>query len=208
MADTVTDNATLQKHGYPALQHGIAAPDLIRGEQSRATGALGTGLLRRPKQVRPPRNDDLFKQAQALKNVKQNGFSLVELMVVIFIIGLLATIVAINVLPAQDTASVTSARANIKQLEQAIELYRLDTNRYPGTNEGLAALKTPPASLGANTRFPPGGYFRGALPNDPWGNAYQYVTPGPNGLPYAVYSLGADGAPGGTELNADVYGNE
>lgn len=129
-------------------------------------------------------------------------------MVVIFILGLLATIVAINVLPSQDTASVTAARANIKQLGQAVELYRLDTNRYPAANEGLNALKTPPASLGNTTRFPPGGYFRGALPNDPWGTPYQYVTPGPDGLPYAIYSLGADGAAGGEGLNADIYADQ
>ncbi|MEM1132486.1 MAG: type II secretion system major pseudopilin GspG [Pseudomonadota bacterium] len=185
MIQTVEDNASVQTS--------------VRVERSRDT------VLRSHRPLDFARGE---RDAGNIQSKKRNGFSLVELMVVIFILGLLATIVAINVLPAQDTASVTSARANIKQLEQAIELYRLDTNRYPGTNEGLAALKTPPASLGANTRFPPGGYFRGDLPNDPWGNPYQYVTPGPNGLPYAVYSLGADGAPGGTELNADIYANE
>lgn len=139
---------------------------------------------------------------------RQNGFTLVELLVVIFIIGLLATIVAINVLPAQDTASITTAKANIRNLEQAIETYRLDHNRYPETADGLQALKAAPASLGDSVRFPAGGYVRGELPKDPWGNAYQYVVPGPNGTPYAVYSLGADGQPGGSDLNADIYAGE
>lgn len=138
----------------------------------------------------------------------EDGFTLVELLVVIFIIGLLATIVAINVLPAQDTASITTAKANIRNLEQAIETYRLDHNRYPETADGLQALKAAPASLGDSVRFPAGGYVRGELPKDPWGNAYQYVVPGPNGTPYAVYSLGADGQPGGSDLNADIYAGE
>lgn len=138
----------------------------------------------------------------------EDGFTLVELLVVIFIIGLLATIVAINVLPAQDTASITTAKANIRNLEQAIETYRLDHNRYPETADGLQALKSAPASLGDSVRYPAGGYVRGELPKDPWGNAYQYVVPGPNGTPYAVYSLGADGQPGGSDLNADIYAGE
>jgi len=134
----------------------------------------------------------------------ERGFTLVELMVVIFIIGLLATIVAINVLPAQDTAMVEKARSDISTLNQAAEQYRLDNLGYPPATDGLNALRSPPATLVQPQRYRPGGYIKN-LPNDPWGRAYQYQVPGPNGQPFAIYSLGADGQPGGEDLNADIY---
>jgi general secretion pathway protein G len=135
------------------------------------------------------------------------GFTLTELMVVIFIIGLLATVVLINVLPSQDRAMVTKAKTDISTLEAAMEQYRLDNLSYPTAADGLQALKTPPASLTDPSRYRPGGYIRN-LPNDPWGRPYQIVVPGPKGEPFAIYSLGANGAPGGTDLNADVYGGQ
>ena len=120
----------------------------------------------------------------------EDGFSLVELMVVIVIIGLLATIVIINVMPAADRAAVTKARADIATLEQGIEMYRLDNLRYPTGQEGLQALLS-------------GNYIR-RLPDDPWGNPYRYSAPGPEGRPYQIASLGADGREGGSEENADI----
>ena len=132
-----------------------------------------------------------------------NGFTLTELMVVIVIIGLLATVVLINVLPAQDRAMVTKAQADIATMEQAMEMYRLDNLTYPTAADGLTALRSPPASLTSPERYRAGGYIR-ALPDDPWGRPYQLQVPGANGAPFTILSLGADGAPGGTDDNADI----
>jgi general secretion pathway protein G len=137
----------------------------------------------------------------------ERGFTLTELMVVLFIVGLLATVVLINVLPSQDRAMVTKARADIATLENAMEQYRLDNLAYPSAADGLAALRSAPAGLADPSRYRSGGYIR-SLPEDPWGRAYQLAVPGQNGAPFSVYSLGADGAPGGENENADIYGSE
>ena len=121
---------------------------------------------------------------------RERGFTLVELMVVIVIIGLLATIVIINVMPAADRAAVTKARADIATLEQSLDMYKLDNQRYPTSDEGLQSLVT-------------GNYIR-RLPNDPWGNAYRYAAPGREGQPFTVATWGADGREGGTGENADL----
>lgn len=133
---------------------------------------------------------------------REEGFTLVELMVVIVIIGLLATVVMTNVLPSQDRAMATKARADIATLEQAMEMYRLDNLSYPSGS--LDALAKPPAGA-ASARYRPGGYIK-SLPTDPWGRAYQLAVPGRSG-PFDIYSLGADGAPGGEGENADIYGS-
>ena len=120
----------------------------------------------------------------------EEGFSLVELMVVIVIIGLLATIVIINVMPAADRAANIKARADIATLEQAVEMYRLDHMRYPTGDEGLQALIA-------------GRYIR-RLPDDPWGNPYRYATPGADGQPFRIASWGADGREGGSGEDEDI----
>lgn len=135
---------------------------------------------------------------------KRNGFTLVELMVVIFILGLLTTIVVINVLPSQDRAMIQKARADIATLGQALEMYRLDNLSYPTSSDGLQALVSPPASLTTTARYRQGGYIK-KLPEDPWGRPYQYDNPGRQGPGFDLYSLGADGAPGGEDDNADIY---
>jgi general secretion pathway protein G len=137
------------------------------------------------------------------KSVKPqpNGFTLVEMMVTLFILALLTTVVAINVLPNQDKAMVQKAKADIAVLGQALETYRLDNLTYPDAGAGLQALVTPPATGGARTE----GYIK-KLPNDPWNRPYQYSNPGRNGA-FDIYSLGADGAPGGENDNADIYGD-
>ena len=131
------------------------------------------------------------------------GFTLVELLVVIVIIGLLATVVTINVMPSQDRAMAEKARADISVLEQALETYRLDNLAYPDTTQGLQALLSAPAGLSRPERYRRGGYVR-RLPQDPWGNAYQYRRPGRDGGPFDVYSFGADGTAGGEGDGADI----
>lgn len=130
------------------------------------------------------------------------GFTLIELMVVIVIIGLLATVVVVNVMPSQDRAMAEKARADVALLEQALETYRLDNLVYPRNEQGLQALLTPPQGLQRPERYRKGGYIR-RLPADPWGNPYQYRIPGRNGA-FDVLSLGADGAEGGEGDNADI----
>jgi general secretion pathway protein G len=128
---------------------------------------------------------------------KQAGFTLVEVMVTMVIIGLLAAVVFINVRPAQDKGLVTKTKVDISRLSQALEMYRLDTNVYP---ESLALLVDPAG--GDATGASQDGYIR-ALPDDPWGRPYQYAYPGENGA-YDIWSFGADGQEGGEGINADI----
>ena len=143
---------------------------------------------------------------ESSRRYAEHGFTLVELLVVIVIIGLLATIVAINVIPATDKARVEKAKADVATIEQALDQYRLDNLNYPGATEGLQALLSPPATLAQPARYRRGGYIK-KLPDDPWGRAYRYAVPGKKG-PFDIYSLGADGQPGGEGDNADIYSSE
>ncbi len=130
------------------------------------------------------------------------GFSLVELMVVIVILALLSTFVALNVLPNQEKAMVAKAQSDVSRLDQAIELYKLDMNTFPTVDQGLDALVSQPAGLNRPERYREGGYIKG-LPTDPWGNPYQYIYPGEHGT-YDIFSTGADGRLGGEGLDADI----
>src|SRR3546814_20783495 len=136
----------------------------------------------------------------------EHGFTLVELMVVIVIIGLLATIVAINVIPATDTARVEKAKADIATIEQALGQYRLDNLSYPAGTEGLQALMSPPPSLTQPQRYRRGGYIK-KLPADPWGRAYLYSVPG-HKVAFDISSLGADGQTGGEYETADLHSRD
>lgn len=142
-----------------------------------------------------------FSSARRQRRRRQ-GFTLVELMVVIVIIGLLGTVVMLNVLPSQDRAMIEKAKVDIAMLEQALETYRLENLSYPTTAQGLQALVARPADLARPERYRSGGYIR-RLPDDPWGNPYRYASPGRNGQ-IDVFSYGADGKEGGEDNDADI----
>lgn len=131
----------------------------------------------------------------------QRGFTLIEIMVVVIIIGLLAAVVVPQFLGRVDDARVAKARQDIQALETALTLYKLDNFKYPSTDQGLQALVEKPADPSVRN-WRAGGYLKRAV-TDPWGNAYQYLTPGEHGE-YDLYSFGADGQPGGEGVNADI----
>ncbi|MFT5603465.1 MAG: general secretion pathway protein G [Paracoccaceae bacterium] len=133
---------------------------------------------------------------------RQQGFTLLEIMVVIVILGLLVSIVAPNVLQNQDRAMVEKAKADIAVLEQALDMYKLDNYVYPTTDQGLDALVKKPSSSPEPRNYRSDGYIK-RLPKDPWGNTYQYLQPGEHG-PVDLYSTGADGDEGGEDLASDI----
>jgi general secretion pathway protein G len=129
------------------------------------------------------------------------GFTLLELLVVLVIIGLLAGFVAPRFFAQLGKSEQKVARAQIEAFEKALDTYRLDTGRYPTTDEGLKALATKPGS--ADNRWT-GPYLKKDVPDDPWGRPYQYRAPGESGKDYEIMSLGKDGVPGGSGDDADV----
>ena len=130
------------------------------------------------------------------------GFTLIEVMVVVIILGILAAIVVPKIMDRPDAARVTKARQDIRAIESALNLYRLDNYTYPTTDQGLEALVERPAGSGAPKNWKSGGYLD-RLPRDPWENDYQYLSPGTRGE-LDIYSLGADGSPGGDGVSADI----
>jgi len=134
--------------------------------------------------------------------IRARGFTLIEVMVVVVILGLLAAIVVPKVMSRPDEARVVAARADIAAIVQALKLYRLDNISYPATEQGLQALVARPTTQPVPSNWKTGGYLD-RVPKDPWGRDYQYLNPGVRGE-MDVYSLGADGAPGGEGNNADI----
>jgi general secretion pathway protein G len=133
----------------------------------------------------------------------QRGFTLIEIMVVVIIIGLLAAVVVPNFLGNVDKARVTKAKQDIQAIETALTMYKLDNFNYPNGEAGLKALVEKPNDPNVKN-WRPGGYLEhGRLPKDPWGNEYLYQYPGTHG-DVDIYSLGADGQPGGEGINADI----
>jgi general secretion pathway protein G len=130
------------------------------------------------------------------------GFTLLEIMVVVVILGILAALVAPNVIRRIDDANVTKAKQDIRAFETALNLFRMDNFRYPTTEQGLQALVTRPNDPNVRV-YPEGGYVR-SLQKDPWGNDYAYIAPGTRGGDYDLYTLGADNQPGGEGPDADI----
>jgi general secretion pathway protein G len=134
------------------------------------------------------------------------GFTLIEIMAVVIIIGLLTTIVGAAIFQQVDKGRVTTAQAQINSLEGVLELYRMDNGRFPTTEQGLEALVREPSQDPAPRSYPAGGYLKGGrVPLDPWGQPYQYEAPGQhNSHSFDLWSFGADGAVGGEGVDADL----
>ncbi len=134
---------------------------------------------------------------------REYGFTLVELMVVVVILSILATIVVPKIMSRPDQAREAKVQQDIRVLSAQLDLYRLDNFNYPTTDQGLEALIARPVDLPKGAKWKEGGYLD-RLPKDPWGQPYLYLQPGTHGGAYDLYSLGADGVTGGTEVNADI----
>jgi general secretion pathway protein G len=138
----------------------------------------------------------------AAASVRNAGFTLIEIMVVVVILGILAALVAPNVIRRIDDARVTKAKQDIRAYETALNLYRMDNFRYPTTDQGLESLVKRPTDPNIRN-WKEGGYIDG-LKKDPWGNDYAYIAPGTHGGEYDLYTLGADNQPGGEGPDADI----
>jgi general secretion pathway protein G len=130
---------------------------------------------------------------------RMQGFTLIEIMVVVVILGILAALIAPNVINRIDDAQSAKVRQDIRAIESALKLYRLDNFRYPTSDQGLQALVTPPA----DSRKSGAGSYLDRVPRDPWDRPYLYESPGKQGE-FDIYTLGRDGAPGGDGPDADI----
>ncbi|HEY8607072.1 MAG TPA: type II secretion system major pseudopilin GspG [Noviherbaspirillum sp.] len=144
----------------------------------------------------------LANLSRATRLAKTRGFTLIEIMVVVVIMGILAALVVPKLMGRADDARITAARQDISTMMAALKLYRLDNQRYPTTEQGLQALVSKPTSGPAANGWKSGGYID-KLPKDPWGGQYQYLSPGVKGE-VDVFSYGADGQPGGAGNDADI----
>lgn len=132
----------------------------------------------------------------------QSGFTLIEIMVVMVILGLLVAVVAPNILGRGEEARIGVAKTQLRNVSNALDLYKLDNFNYPSTDQGLEALVNEPSGSPAAKNWNKDGYLP-SVPVDPWGNEYQYISPGSEG-PFDLYSLGPDGREGGSDEGADI----
>lgn len=141
--------------------------------------------------------------------MSKSGFTLIEILVVVLIISILAGIVGLNVLRHPGEAKVTAAKIQIKTFKSALQLYRMEQNRYPSQDQGLKALCARPTTPPVPEHYPPEGYIEsGKLPKDPWGHDYIFLSPGRNQEPYEIISYGSDGEPGGAREAADISSSD
>lgn len=139
-----------------------------------------------------------------MKHINNRGFTLIEIMVVIAILALLAALVAPKIIGRSDDAKIADTKVQIKNLETALKLYKLDNGVFPSTEQGLAALVEKPAVGQIPRNYKAEGYLESKkAPKDPWGSDFAYLSPGEHG-DYDLYSLGADGVKGGEGINADI----
>lgn len=137
--------------------------------------------------------------------IRTAGFSLIELMIVVVILGLLAGLLVPRIMDRPEEARVTKARMDMRTMESALRFYRLDNGFYPTTEQGLEALIRKPEISPVPQNWRSGGYLEtSSIPRDPWGNHYIYRSPGDQGRDYEIISLGADGREGGTGFNQDI----
>jgi len=137
--------------------------------------------------------------------MNEKGFTLIEIMVVVLIIGLLATLVAVNVIPRKEEANRTAALVQIRNFEEALKLYYLDNHMYPDSQQGLKALVEKPTVGKVPSGWREGGYLEGGrIPKDPWSNSYVYTSPGKGGKDFEILSKGRDGEPGGEGPDKDI----
>ena len=142
-----------------------------------------------------------------LKKILTNsrGMTLIEIMVVVTILGIIATLVTVNVIGRLDQAKVSAAKTQIKNLETALDEFRRDNGFYPQTEQGLKSLVEKPSSGRVPSSYPKGGYIKGnAVPRDPWNCEFNYYSPGVHGNQYEIISLGADCQEGGEDSDADI----
>jgi general secretion pathway protein G len=140
---------------------------------------------------------------QVVQTSLNAGFTLIEIMAVVLIIGLLSTIVGVSIFAQVDKGRITATSVQIANLESVLELYRMDNARYPTSEQGLDALINEPDDARS---YPPGGYLqKRRVPEDPWGNIYEYEQPGQNNShSFDLWSYGADGKPGGEGVDSDI----
>lgn len=137
--------------------------------------------------------------------LRRSGFTLIEIMVVLVIIAILGALIGPQIIRRVDEARVTAARQDIQTIGTALDFYRMDNFRYPTTDQGLEALVKAPEIEPLARNWRPEGYLKSRkIPLDPWQNEYRYLTPGSHGGQYDLYSLGADGQPGGEGFDADL----
>ena len=139
------------------------------------------------------------------KIVNNRGFTLIEIMVVVVIIGIMASVISYNLLGNVDKARVTKAKNDMMMFSNALTMYNIDNNMYPTTEQGLKALIEQPTSDPIPTSWQPGGYLRlSTMPNDPWDTPYIYRSSGDNGEDFVIISLGKDKREGGEDYNTDI----
>lgn len=144
----------------------------------------------------------MHERMTAFQSRREAGFSLIEILIVVVIIGILAAVIVPRVMDEPDRARVTRAQQDIQALQTALNMYRLDNYHYPSTEQGLEALVRRPSGQPEAANWKEGGYID-RLPRDPWGREYQYLNPGVHGE-IDVWSYGANGLPGGEGINAEI----